>query len=331
MAGCCLASRDTVTARLHCIAAPRKSSSFALGQKPYYPSQGSPGNLCASISISKHYWMVCVISEEVLFQDVLWILYVHVTKWPSHWSCVQMCDLPFAFFSDPKLTPVLIVTLLAVCYGSERNRDVVQQELSMDMLLTFLKRSREKITQVTESENDTKPEDEEVVVKTKAKVSWGSESESGGASTARGRSRQKQPLPDVFFASPKRVNWNQTRNGVNINMTSSDGDIAAKETKSAVYRSGGRSTPITDLQTLPVKRSKGGSSSFLSSSLPSRFPTVSLPESAASGTNELLGDGMASFPFPAALTLQNRFPESLWTQAEEFFSPGSRMGRIFKA
>jgi hypothetical protein len=242
-----------------------------------------------------------------------------------------MCDLPFAFFSDPKLTPVLIVTLLAVCYGSERNRDVVQQELSMDMLLTFLKRSREKITQVTESENDTKPEDEEVVVKTKAKVSWGSESESSGTSTARGRSRQKQPLPDVFFASPKRVNWNQTRNGVNINMTSSDGDIAAKETKSAVYRSGGRITPITDLQTLPVKRSKGGSSSFLSSSLPSRFPTVSLPQSAPSGTNELLGDGTASFPFPAALTLQNRFPESLWTQAEEFFSPGSRMGHIFKA
>jgi hypothetical protein len=74
MAGCCLASRDTVTAWLHCIAAPRKSSSSALGQKPYYPSQGSPGNLSALISISKHYWMVCVMSEEVLFQDVLWII-----------------------------------------------------------------------------------------------------------------------------------------------------------------------------------------------------------------------------------------------------------------
>ncbi|KAH9331731.1 hypothetical protein KI387_003839, partial [Taxus chinensis] len=55
----------------------------------------------------------------------------------------KICDLPFAFFSDPQLTPVLVGTLLAVCYGCEQNRDVVQQELSMDMLLVLLKSSKQ--------------------------------------------------------------------------------------------------------------------------------------------------------------------------------------------
>ncbi|MCO5606287.1 hypothetical protein L7F22_060474 [Adiantum nelumboides] len=54
----------------------------------------------------------------------------------------KICDLPFAFFSDPSLMPALVGTLLAVCYGSEQNRDVVREELSMEMLLSLLKSSR---------------------------------------------------------------------------------------------------------------------------------------------------------------------------------------------
>ncbi|CAN6470102.1 unnamed protein product [Victoria cruziana] len=54
----------------------------------------------------------------------------------------KVCDLPFAFFSDPELTPVLAGTLVAACYGCEQNRGVVQQELSMDMLLSVLKSCR---------------------------------------------------------------------------------------------------------------------------------------------------------------------------------------------
>eukprot|EP01018_Ginkgo_biloba_P024852 Gb_27228 [translate_table: standard] len=56
----------------------------------------------------------------------------------------KICDLPFAFFSDPQLTPVLVGTLLAVCYGCEQNRDVVQQELSMEMLLVLMKSSKQR-------------------------------------------------------------------------------------------------------------------------------------------------------------------------------------------
>ncbi|PPD80255.1 hypothetical protein GOBAR_DD22797 [Gossypium barbadense] len=54
----------------------------------------------------------------------------------------KVCDLPFVFFSDPELMPALAGTLLAACYGCEQNKDVVQQELSMDMLLSLLRSCR---------------------------------------------------------------------------------------------------------------------------------------------------------------------------------------------
>lgn len=51
----------------------------------------------------------------------------------------KVCDLPFVFFSDPELMPVLAGTLVAACFGSEQNKEVVQQELSIEMLLSLLK------------------------------------------------------------------------------------------------------------------------------------------------------------------------------------------------
>lgn len=53
-----------------------------------------------------------------------------------------MCDLPFVFFSDTALMPILAGTLVAACYGCEQNKCVVQQEVSMDMLLSLLKSCR---------------------------------------------------------------------------------------------------------------------------------------------------------------------------------------------
>lgn len=55
----------------------------------------------------------------------------------------QVCDLPFVFFSDPELTPILAGTLVAACYGCDQNRGVVQQELSTEMLLSLLKSCRQ--------------------------------------------------------------------------------------------------------------------------------------------------------------------------------------------
>lgn len=46
------------------------------------------------------------------------------------------------FFSDPELMPVLAGTMVAACFGCEQNKDVIQQELSTDMLLALLKACR---------------------------------------------------------------------------------------------------------------------------------------------------------------------------------------------
>uniref|UniRef100_A0A7N0VEK1 S phase cyclin A-associated protein in the endoplasmic reticulum N-terminal domain-containing protein n=1 Tax=Kalanchoe fedtschenkoi TaxID=63787 RepID=A0A7N0VEK1_KALFE len=51
----------------------------------------------------------------------------------------KVCDLPFVFFSDPKLMPVLAGTLIASCYGCEQNKVVVQLELSVDMVISLLR------------------------------------------------------------------------------------------------------------------------------------------------------------------------------------------------
>ncbi|MQL74110.1 hypothetical protein Taro_006450 [Colocasia esculenta] len=63
-----------------------------------------------------------------------------VLRWGKNPTILhKVCDLPFVFFSDPELTPILAGTLVAACYGCEQNRDVVQQELSVEMLISLLK------------------------------------------------------------------------------------------------------------------------------------------------------------------------------------------------
>ncbi|KAA8541004.1 hypothetical protein F0562_024858 [Nyssa sinensis] len=51
----------------------------------------------------------------------------------------KVSDLPFVFFSDPELMPILAGTLVASCFGCEQNKGVVQQELSPDMLLSLVR------------------------------------------------------------------------------------------------------------------------------------------------------------------------------------------------
>uniref|UniRef100_A0ACD6A749 Uncharacterized protein n=1 Tax=Avena sativa TaxID=4498 RepID=A0ACD6A749_AVESA len=54
----------------------------------------------------------------------------------------KVCDLPFVFFSDPELMPILAAALTAVCYGCDQNRSVVLQEISSDMLGSLLRSCR---------------------------------------------------------------------------------------------------------------------------------------------------------------------------------------------
>ncbi|XP_074304130.1 uncharacterized protein LOC141638681 [Silene latifolia] len=73
----------------------------------------------------------------------------------------KVCDLPFAFFSDPELMPILAGTLVAACFGCEQNKDVVQQELSPDMILSLVKSSRTSLppVQSTSPSDNLLPED----------------------------------------------------------------------------------------------------------------------------------------------------------------------------
>ncbi|GAU24652.1 hypothetical protein TSUD_208780 [Trifolium subterraneum] len=68
-----------------------------------------------------------------------------VLRWgksPTPTILHKVCDLPFVFFSDPELMPILAGTLVAACYGCEQNKFMVQQELSVDMLLSLLRSCR---------------------------------------------------------------------------------------------------------------------------------------------------------------------------------------------
>lgn len=71
-----------------------------------------------------------------------------------------MCDLPFVFFSDPELMPILASTLVAACYGCEQNKSVVQQELSIDMLLSLLKSCKNNLPVPTVQSTTTLENDE---------------------------------------------------------------------------------------------------------------------------------------------------------------------------
>lgn len=73
----------------------------------------------------------------------------------------KVCDLPFEFFSDPELMPVLAGTLVAACYWCEQNKGVVQQELSVDMLLSLLKSCKNNLPTVqSNSTGDKFPTDD---------------------------------------------------------------------------------------------------------------------------------------------------------------------------
>lgn len=49
-----------------------------------------------------------------------------------------LCQLPFDYFSNRRLTRVLYPTLIAACFENEDNSDIVRSELSLSLLANFL-------------------------------------------------------------------------------------------------------------------------------------------------------------------------------------------------
>lgn len=50
----------------------------------------------------------------------------------------KLCQLPFQYFSDPRLIKVLFPSLIAACYNNPQNKIILEQEMSSILLATFI-------------------------------------------------------------------------------------------------------------------------------------------------------------------------------------------------
>lgn len=76
-----------------------------------------------------------------------------VLRWGKSPTLLQrLGDLPFPYFSDPKLMPVLFPTLVAVCFSHDRNKEVLERELSLEFVATFVRDERNKAAAAGEGE-----------------------------------------------------------------------------------------------------------------------------------------------------------------------------------
>ncbi|XP_038124669.1 S phase cyclin A-associated protein in the endoplasmic reticulum isoform X3 [Cyprinodon tularosa] len=86
-------------------------------------------------------------SEELLHEVIICVGYFTVNH-PDNQVMVQsgrqpsvlqkLCQLPFQYFSHPRLIRVLFPTLISACYNNSHNKVILQQEMSCVLLATFI-------------------------------------------------------------------------------------------------------------------------------------------------------------------------------------------------
>ncbi|XP_014885793.1 S phase cyclin A-associated protein in the endoplasmic reticulum isoform X6 [Poecilia latipinna] len=86
-------------------------------------------------------------SEELLHEVIICVGYFTVNH-PDNQVIVQsgrqpsvlqkLCQLPFQYFSHPRLIRVLFPTLISACYNNSHNKAILQQEMSCVLLATFI-------------------------------------------------------------------------------------------------------------------------------------------------------------------------------------------------
>lgn len=86
-------------------------------------------------------------SEELLHELIVCVGYFTVNH-PDNQVIVQsgrqpsvlqkLCQLPFQYFSQPRLIKVLFPSLISACYNNPQNKATLQQEMSCVLLATFI-------------------------------------------------------------------------------------------------------------------------------------------------------------------------------------------------
>ncbi|KAM6426623.1 S phase cyclin A-associated protein in the endoplasmic reticulum isoform 1-T1 [Liasis olivaceus] len=101
--------------------------------------------------ISSLLWHCSHHTCEVLLHEVIVCVGYFTVNHPDNQIIVQsgrhptvlqkLCQLPFQYFSDPRLIKILFPTLIAACYNNSQNKIILEQEMSCVLLATFIQDS----------------------------------------------------------------------------------------------------------------------------------------------------------------------------------------------
>nr|XP_019606787.1 PREDICTED: S phase cyclin A-associated protein in the endoplasmic reticulum isoform X11 [Rhinolophus sinicus] len=84
-------------------------------------------SLLHEVIICVGYFTVCHPDNQVIIQS------------GRHPTVLQkLCQLPFRYFSDPRLIRVLFPSLIAACYNNHQNKTALEQEMTCALLATFI-------------------------------------------------------------------------------------------------------------------------------------------------------------------------------------------------
>ncbi|XP_068170027.1 S phase cyclin A-associated protein in the endoplasmic reticulum isoform X2 [Antennarius striatus] len=119
--------------------------------------------------VSSLLWYCTQHSSEELLHKVIICVGLFTVNHPENQVIVQsgrqpsvlqkLCQLPFQYFSNPRLIRVLFPSLISACYNNSQNKVILQQEMSCVMLATFIQDCAAK----EDSVNKTKQGDSHVL------------------------------------------------------------------------------------------------------------------------------------------------------------------------
>ncbi|XP_072527142.1 S phase cyclin A-associated protein in the endoplasmic reticulum isoform X6 [Salminus brasiliensis] len=111
----------------------------------WYCSQNSSEDLLHEVIICVGYFTVNHPDNQVIVQS---------GRQPS--VLQKLCQLPFQYFSHPRLIKVLFPSLISACYNNQQNKVILQQEMSCVLLATFIQDCAS-----SENQTDSRPAQQE--------------------------------------------------------------------------------------------------------------------------------------------------------------------------